>query len=739
MQMKKTYKLTTEEIDNKSILSAYRKLLRHSKSIISSEDSVKIKKAFRIALNAHKNTRRKSGEPYILHPISVAQICVQEIGLGATSIIAALLHDVVEDTELNLEFIKKEFGSKVSNICDGLTKISGVLSPGSSIQSENFKKMLLTLVDDMRVILIKLADRMHNMRTLDSMSRSAQLKISSETIYIYSPLAHRLGLYSIKSELDDLYLKYTDRKKYKLISKKIKDSKSSRDKFIRSFIRPIKKELLKLNLSFKILGRPKSIYSINNKMKSQNLDFEEIYDIFAVRIIIDVALEKEKTVCWQAYSCVTDCYQPNPDRLKDWIATPKTNGYESLHTTVMSNSGKWVEVQIRSKRMDEIAEKGYAAHYKYKEKLKKNDSQFDNWISSIRDLVGQKNYSPQEFIDDFKGNLYNEEVFVFTPNGDLITLPINSTVLDFAFSIHSELGSKCTGAKIDDKLVPINQKLKSGDQVKVITSSKQKPSEDWINKVVTSKAKSAIKGNLIRQRKTLSNHGKDLFKRKLKQLKINFDEEISKIASYFQYKSIIEFYYDIANNSFNLKRIKEYADYTKLSKNTSKKSFIDVDLKKSNTITKNKASNKLVEFEGKKADIQYSLSKCCNPIPGDDIYGFVTVNEGIKVHRTNCKNSPELLSKYAYRIIKANWYSKSKTHLISSLILDGTDRVGVIDDITKIISSQLKVNMKSISVDLKDGIFNGKIDLFVSDTLQLSKLIKKLQNVPNVNNVIRKD
>ena len=739
MQMKKTYKLTTEEFDNKSILSAYRKLLRHSKSIISSEDSVKIKKAFRIALNAHKNTRRKSGEPYILHPISVAQICVQEIGLGATSIIAALLHDVVEDTELNLEFIKKEFGSKVSNICDGLTKISGVLSPGSSIQSENFKKMLLTLVDDMRVIIIKLADRMHNMRTLDSMSRSAQLKISSETIYIYSPLAHRLGLYSIKSELDDLYLKYTDRKKYKLISKKIKDSKSSRDKFIRSFIRPIKKELLKLNLSFKILGRPKSIYSINNKMKSQNLDFEEIYDIFAVRIIIDVAIEKEKTVCWQAYSCVTDCYQPNPDRLKDWIATPKTNGYESLHTTVMSNSGKWVEVQIRSKRMDEIAEKGYAAHYKYKEKLKKNDSQFDNWISSIRDLVGQKNYSPQEFIDDFKGNLYNEEVFVFTPNGDLITLPINSTVLDFAFSIHSELGSKCTGAKIDDKLVPINQKLKSGDQVKVITSSKQKPSEDWINKVVTSKAKSAIKGNLIRQRKTLSNHGKDLFKRKLKQLKINFDEEISKIASYFQYKSIIEFYYDIANNSFNLKRIKEYADYTKLSKNTSKKSFIDVDLKKSNTITKNKASNKLVEFEGKKADIQYSLSKCCNPIPGDDIYGFVTVNEGIKVHRTNCKNSPELLSKYAYRIIKANWYSKSKTHLISSLILDGTDRVGVIDDITKIISSQLKVNMKSISVDLKEGIFNGKIDLFVSDTLQLSKLIKKLQNVPNVNNVIRKD
>ena len=736
--MKKTGNLITEGLDNKLILSAYRKLLRHSKSIISSKDSAKIKKAFRIALEAHKNTRRKSGEPYIHHPISVAQICVQEIGLGATSIMSALLHDVAEDTELTIQFIEKEFGKRVANICDGLTKISGVLTPGSSIQSENFKKMLLTLVDDMRVILIKLADRLHNMRTLDSMSRSSQLKISSETIYIYSPLAHRLGLYSIKSELDDLYLKYTDKKKYNLISKKIKDSKSIRDKFIRSFIRPIKKKLSKLELNYKIIGRPKSIYSINNKMKSQKLDFEEIYDIFAIRIILNVDLEKEKTACWQAYSCVTDCYQPNPDRLKDWIATPKTNGYESLHTTVMSNSGKWVEVQIRSRRMDEIAEKGYAAHYKYKEKLKKNDSQFDNWISSIRDLIGQKNYSPQEFIDDFKGNLYNEEIFVFTPNGDLITLPMDSTVLDFAFSIHSELGSKCTGAKIDDKLVPINQKLKSGDQVKIIKSSKQKPSEDWINKVVTSKAKSAIKGNLTRQRKNLSNQGKDLIKRKFKQLKITFDEEISKIASYFQYKSIIEFYYDIANGTFNLKRLREYIEYSKLSKDKSKKSLIDVDLKKSN---KNKDSlpTKVVEFDGKKGDIKYSLSQCCNPIPGDDIFGFVTVNEGIKVHRTNCKNSPELLSKYAYRIIKANWYSKSKTHLISSLILDGTDRVGVIDDVTKIISSQLKVNMKSISVDLKDGIFSGKIDLFVSDTLQLSKLIKKLRNVPNVNNVIRND
>jgi len=732
-------KQITKNTDNQVILKAYSKLLRHSRSIISGEDSKIIKKAFRISLEAHKNMRRKSGEPYILHPISVAQICVSEIGLGTTAIIAALLHDVVEDTDITLEYIEKEFGERVAKICDGLTKISGVLSPGSSIQSENFRKMLLTLVDDVRVILIKLADRLHNMRTLDSMSRSAQLKNSSETIFIYSPLAHRLGLYSIKSELDDLYLKYTDNINYKKVSKNLKDTKIKRDKFIRSFIRPIKKKLKSFELDFKVIGRPKSIFSIYNKMKKQNKSFEEIYDLFAIRIILNSDISEEKTQCWQAYSCVTDCYQPNPDRLKDWISTPKTNGYESLHTTVMSSKGKWVEVQIRSKRMDEIAEKGFAAHWKYKEKIK-GGSQFEDWISSIRDLISQKNYSPQEFLDDFKGNLYNEEIFVFTPNGDLKTLPQNSTVIDFAFSIHSELGSKCTGAKIDDKLVPINHQLKSGDQVNVITSSNQKPSEDWLKKVVTSKAKSAIKNNINRQRKNLSSQGKDLIKRKFKQLKLEFDENVSKVSSYFQYKSIIEFYYDIAKGSFNLKRLKEYLDHVKNVSNKSKNKIIEIEIDRSSTVRKSDINkDKLIEFEGKKDDIEYSLSKCCKPIPGDDIYGFITVNEGIKVHRTNCKNSPELLSKYAYRILKANWYTKSNIELITSLSIEGTDRVGVIDDITKIISSQLKVNMKSINVDLKDGIFKGEIQLFVSDTLQLSKLIKKLQKVPNVNNVTRLD
>lgn len=726
---------TLEEKDNKLVLNAYRKLLRHSKSIVSKSDTINIKKAFRISLEAHKEVRRKSGEPYILHPINVAQICVQEIGLGATSIIAALLHDVVEDTDLTIKFIEKNFGDNVARICDGLTKISGVFTPGSSIQSENFKKMLLTLVDDMRVILIKLADRLHNMRTLESMSRKGQLKISSETIYVYSPLAHRLGLYSIKSELDDLYLKYTDKRSFNYISNKLRDTKYSRNKFIKSFIRPINKKLKDLDLKFKILGRPKSIFSINNKIKNQDRSFEDIYDLFAIRIILDVNLEEEKTVCWQAYSVVTDFYHPNSDRLKDWISTPKANGYESLHTTVMSSIGKWVEVQIRSKRMDDIAEKGFAAHWKYKEKLK-GDSRFDDWISSIRDLVNQKNYSPQEFLDDFRGNLYNEEVFVFTPNGDLKTLPINSTVLDFAYSIHTEVGSKCTGAIIDKVLVPLTQILKSGDQVNIITSTKQKPSEDWINKVVTSKAKSSIKSSLIRQRKNLSTQGKDLIKRKFKKLKLEFDENISKVASYFHYKSVIEFYYDIAKGIFNLKKIREYLNSIEKLKIKEEQLIVE---DKSKKIINKKTSSNLILFDGNNQMLDYSISSCCNPIPGDDIFGFVTINEGIKVHRTNCSNSPELLSKYAYRVIKAEWFTKINDNLVSSLLINGTDRIGVLDDITKIISSQLKVNMKSISIKMKDGIFEGKIELFVSDTLQLFKLIEKLQKVKNVIGIKRID
>jgi len=733
----KNHTKTIEEKDNKLIVNAYRKLLRHSKSIISKSDSLNIKKAFRISLEAHKDMRRKSGEPYILHPISVAQICIEEIGLGATSIIAALLHDVVEDTDLSLDYIESEFGTNVSRICDGLTKISQVFTPGSSIQSENFKKMLLTLVDDMRVILIKLADRLHNMRTLHSMSRKSQLKISSETIYVYSPLAHRLGLYSIKSELDDLYLKYTDKKNFNFIENKLNDSKEVRAKFIRSFIRPINNKLKTLNYKVKIIGRPKSIFSINNKIKSQDKSFEDIYDLFAIRIIVDVDINEEKNICWQIYSIVTDFYQPNPDRLKDWISTPKANGYESLHTTVMSNVGKWVEVQIRSKRMDDIAEKGFAAHWKYKEQLK-GDSRFDDWISSVRDLISNKNYSPQEFLDDFRGNLYNEEIFVFTPNGDLITLPLNSTVLDFAYSIHSEIGSKSTGAIIDKVLFPLNHRLKSGDQVNIITSTKQKASKDWLNKVVTSKARSSIKSSLIREEKYLASRGKDLIKRKFKQLKLEYDQNISKVANYFNYKSVVEFYYDIAKGGFNLKKIRDYLNFLDKPKLEDKKIISKVKLDKK-TFDNKGITKPLILFDENNQTLDYSISTCCNPIPGDDIFGFITINEGIKVHRINCSNSPELFSKYAYRVTKAEWFTKINNNLVASLVVNGTDRIGVLDDITKIISTQLKVNMKSISISMNDGIFEGKIELFVADTMQLFKLIEKLKKIKNLVGIKRVD
>ena len=738
--MKKNDNLTTEEIDNKFILSAYRKLLRHSKSIISSEDSVKIKKAFRIALNAHKNTRRKSGEPYILHPISVAQICVQEIGLGATSIIAALLHDVVEDTELNLEFIKKEFGSKVSNICDGLTKISGVLSPGSSIQSENFKKMLLTLVDDMRVILIKLADRMHNMRTLDSMSRSAQLKISSETIYIYSPLAHRLGLYSIKSELDDLYLKYTDRKKYKLISKKIKDSKSSRDKFIRSFIRPIKKELLKLNLSFKILGRPKSIYSINNKMKSQNLDFEEIYDIFAVRIIIDVALEKEKTVCWQAYSCVTDCYQPNPDRLKDWIATPKTNGYESLHTTVMGPEGHWVEVQIRSERMDEIAEKGYAAHYKYKQKDDSNDN-LDSWINKLQEALENSETNAVDFVEQFKLNLYSKEIFVFTPTGDLKSLPKGATPLDFAFAIHTEVGIKTRGAKVNGKLVPLNKELSSGDRVEILTSDKIKPSANWLDYATTARAKSKIKATLNEEKKLLADNGKQILRRKLKSLKINFNDSIiTELQKYFKLNTSQDLFYRVGINTIDNEKLKKFVAsrsnkfISYIRKKISRNSDIKIDDINQDEIT---SKYDLLVFGNDEEKLDYKNAPCCNAIPGDKVFGFITINDGIKIHKKDCPNAVSLQSNYDYRIIKAKWIDSSQEKFTVQINITGIDKLGLLNNITKVISENMNINMKRLNFETAGNTFVCNIIISVKSNLEVNNLIKKLKVLKGIDKIKR--
>tara|TARA_Y100001936_G_scaffold86655_1_gene84950 strand:+ start:1541 stop:3736 length:2196 start_codon:yes stop_codon:yes gene_type:complete len=722
----------SEELDKKLILRDYRKLLRYSQSVISKDDLVLIKKAFKISLEAHKDMRRKSGEPYILHPLAVAQICVKELGLDSKSIICALLHDVVEDTDITLNYLEKEFGKPVSKICDGLTKISGFFSPEISKQAENFKKMILTISDDLRVILIKLADRLHNMRTLDSMNRKSQIKIASESIYIYAPLAHRLGIFSIKTELEDLYLKYTNYKDYISIVKKLSSSKEKRDKFIKSFIRPIKRKTKDLNNKIKIFGRPKSIFSIYNKMKKQDITFEEVYDLFAIRIILDSTLVEEKSICWRIYSIVTDCYQPNPDRLKDWVSTPKSNGYESLHTTVMSNSGQWVEVQIRTKRMDDIAEKGFAAHWKYKENSK-SDNKLDKWINNVREFLDQNDSSALELLEDFKSELYNDEVFVFTPKGDLITLPFNSTVLDFAFAIHSEIGLKCIGGKINQKLVPLNHIVKNGDQINILTSKNQKPSEDWLNIVVSSKSKSAIKQSFSKGKTNHFSIGKEILKRKLNNLKIDFEKNISPIANYFGYKNVVDFYFDIGKDKIDLKILKNYKESIDLEKKKIKS--------KSNTkpkkISKKFSKDNYIVLDDRVGLMDYKFSDCCNPIPGDDVFGFITINDGVKIHRTNCKNSPELLSKYAYRILKAKWYSKNEISFLSSLKIKGTDRVGIIDDISKIISSELKVNMKSISINSNSGVFEGKIQLYVNNTSHLLRLIKKLEKIRNVIKVSR--
>ena len=722
----------SEELDKKLILRDYRKLLRYSQSVINKDDLFFIKKAFKISLEAHQDMRRKSGEPYILHPLTVAQICVKELGLDSTSIICALLHDVVEDTDLTLDSLEKEFGKPVSKICDGLTKISGFFSPEISKQAENFKKMILTISDDLRVILIKLADRLHNMRTLDSMNRKSQIKIASESIYIYAPLAHRLGIFSIKTELEDLYLKYTNHKDYISILKKLSSSKEKRDKFIKSFIRPIKKRTQDLDKKIRIFGRPKSIFSIHNKMKKQDITFEEVYDLFAIRIIIDTPLVEEKSICWEIYSIVTDCYQPNPDRLKDWVSTPKSNGYESLHTTVMSNAGQWVEVQIRTKRMDEIAEKGFAAHWKYKENSK-NDSKLEKWIKNVREFLDQNDSSALELLEDFKSELYNDEVFVFTPKGDLITLPFNSTVLDFAFAIHSEVGFKCIGGKINQKLVPLNHVIKNGDQINILTSKNQKPSEDWLNIVVSTKSKSAIKQSFSKSKKNYFSVGKEILKRKLNNLKIDFEKNISPIANYYGYKNVIDFYFDIGKDKIDLKILKKYKESIDLEKKKTKQKS-NTKLKK----TQKKFDNEnYIVLDDRVGLMDYKFSECCNPIPGDDVFGFITIKDGVKIHRINCKNSPELLSKFAYRILKAKWHSKNEISFLSSLKIKGTDRVGIIDDISKIISSELKVNMKSISINSNSGVFEGKIQLYVNNTVHLLRLIKKLQKVRNVIKVSR--
>lgn len=724
------------EVEKKEILKRYRTLLRACKPSINKGDKKLIRLAFNTALEAHKDMRRRSGEPYIYHPLAVSLIVAEEIGLGTTSIVCALLHDTVEDTHLSLEDIEGMFGKKIAKVIDGLTKISGVFDQKSSLQAENFRKMLLTLSDDVRVILIKLADRLHNMRTLASMPRDKQLKIASETAYLYAPLAHRLGLYAIKTEMDDLALKFTEPEIYQMIITKLQATKKDRDKFIHEFGKPLMDAFKKEGFKFEIKSRPKSIHSVWNKMKKQNIPFEEVYDLFAVRIILDTPYDREKADCWKAYSIVTDFFVPNPDRLRDWISTPKGNGYESLHTTVMSSSGKWVEVQIRTKRMDEIAEKGYAAHWKYKESS--NESAVDEWLNRIREILENPESNALDFIDDFKLNLFAEEMFVFTPTGELKTLPAGSTALDFAFEIHSDIGSKCIGAKINHKLVPISHKLNSGDQVEILTSSKQSPKEDWLSFAVTAKAKSKIKASLKEQKKKLSDEGKEIFERKLRHLKVNTATlNMNDILLFYKVPSNVELFYRIAIEAIDLKDLKdffspEFQNKPKVHHKGEGPSFEE-------TVRKARGSSDMLVIGENLEKIDYKLSPCCNPIPGDDVFGFITINEGIKIHRTNCPNAIQLMSNYAYRIVKAKWTSQKQIAFLAGVRINGVDEVGVVNNITKVISSELKVNMRSISIDSNDGLFEGTIMLFVHDTEHLKRLMLKLKQLPGILSVSRID
>ncbi|RAV99937.1 RelA/SpoT family protein [Pseudochryseolinea flava] len=730
------------EQEKKEIISRYRRLLRKAKPILKDGDAKLIKKAFTISLEAHKDMRRKSGEPFIFHPLAVAEICVEEIGLGTTSIISALMHDVVEDTDIELADIERLFGKKISRIIDGLTKIRGVFEYGTSQQAENFRKMLFTLSEDVRVILIKLADRLHNMRTLDSMPRNKQLKVANETIYLYAPLAHRLGLNAIKTELEDLYLRFTDRPVYHSIAQKIDATKAVRNKFIKQFMIPIKEELDKLDVDYEIKGRPKSIHSIWNKMRKQNIPFEEVYDLFAIRIITDTAIEHEKALCWQVYSIVTDYYTPNPDRLRDWISTPKANGYESLHTTVMAKNGQWVEVQIRSKRMDEIAEKGYAAHWKYKDSNTTAESNLEKWLHRVRDLLEQNNHSALDFVDDFRGNLFSEEVFVFTPKGELKTLPYGATALDFAFEIHTQVGSKCIGAKVNNKLVPINYVLKNGDQIEILTSAKQKPHEDWLRFVVSSKAKSRIKDELKEDKKKSSEEGKEIIFRKLRQLKEEPTQPLlEQMRDYFKATTHFDLYFRVGAGFITTADIKKFVENKPTSPIKSRPNLQVADAKTiEQEITKIKGRYEDILLVGEDMDVvDYKLAKCCTPIPGDDVFGFVTVSEGIKIHRTNCPNAPELLSHHGNRVVKAKWTSQHEVAFLTGLKIRGTDRVGLINDVSKIISEELKVNMSSMSIYTDSGIFEGEIMLYVNDTRHLEQLIEKMRSVEGVVKVSRFD
>ena len=727
--------ISTEKTINRQIAREYKNLLKVSYQTLNENDKDLIRNALDIAIDAHKNQYRKSGEPYIFHPISVSKIVAEKIGLDANSIAAALLHDVVEDSEYNIEKIKSVFGEKIARIVEGLTKISKLNKDKIlSIQSENFRKMLLTLNDDVRVILIKIADRLHNMRTMDSMSYEKQIKISSETLYIYAPIAHRIGLYEIKSELEDLSLKYTDSETYNRIKDSLEKTKDDQNLYIRNFARKISDKLKSEDISFKINGRSKSIFSIREKMIKKNISLDEVYDRFAVRIIYNSNNKNEKLIAWKIYSIVTDVYRPNPTRLRDWISNPKTNGYEALHITVVGPRKRWIEVQIRSDRMHEIAERGYAAHFKYKQG-DEQESGLEDWLNKLKDVLENQESNAIDFVEDFKLNLYSNEIFVFTPEGDLKSLPKGASALDFAFAIHTDLGLKTRGVKVNGKIVPLNFSLKSGDQVQVIKSTNSKPSASWLDYVETSRAKSKIRSALNENKKMIAEDGKEILRRKLKHLKISFTEDIiHKLQNFLNLPTSLDLFYGIGVGSIDNSELKNFAK-------SQDNSFIKFFRRKSKKIS-NKSSNSNKTYDqlvfGKGSEkLDYKLSACCNPLPGDNVFGFLTINDGIKVHKSNCKNSLSLQSKFAYRILKAKWVNSSQHEFSSTIQIIGIDNLGLVNKITTIISENLNINMEKMSFDTEGDTFTGLITLKVKNKNIIDKLITRLKKIKGVDKVLR--
>jgi len=727
-----------EEQEKKLILREYRALLRGLKEKLKPGDKRLIRLAFEMAVEAHQTMRRKSGEPYILHPIAVARICVEEIGLGVRSTICALLHDTVEDTDISLEDIEREFGNEIARIVDGLTKISNVIDVNASQQAENFKKILLTLTDDPRVILIKLADRLHNMRTLDHMKSDKQLKISSETVYVYAPLAHRMGLYNIKTEMEDLAMKYLEPDAYKEIARKLAETKKERSRYINEFIKPLKDKLDKAELKFEIYGRPKHIHSIQNKMKKKGVSFEEVYDLFAIRIILESTPENEKSDCWKVYSIITDEYTPAPERLRDWLSNPKSNGYEALHTTVMGPQGKWVEVQIRTKRMNEIAEKGLAAHWKYKEGSS-DENRFDKWFQQIREVIGNQDTDSVDFLQDFKTSFLAEEIYVYTPKGDVKMLPVGSTSLDFAFSIHSAIGVKTIGAKVNHKLVPLSHKLRSGDQVEIITSNKQKPSEDWLNFVVTSKAKGRIRDALKEEKRKVAEDGKYTVQRKIEGMGAAFNQHnIDELWTYYKLSSALDLFYQVAIKNIDLKELKEFKVYGDKIEAPKPVKIHEVKVDGlHHTFPKKEAE--LIIFGESSDKIVYNLANCCKPIPGDDVFGFVTTGKGLTIHRTNCPNAAKLMANFGHRIVKTKWAKNKEISFLTGLKIVGLDDVGVVNKITNLISGELRINIAALTIEAKEGVFEGNIKLYVHDKEELDELVQSLYSLPGIEKVDRYD